>query len=162
MGIESRPPPPIPILGGGQRTKYLCDESAWPIVVISAPVGCNPDTLEPDSFYAHCDRLLDHGEPFALLYDLRHSGRLSAERRRRFVEYVESRRAEVDRALVAYASLVATDWQRGLLTAVLWFLTPPRPHRAFTIDLDARTWLRQALDGAGVVRVAQASPTQPI
>ncbi len=152
MGIESRPPPPISIPAGGQRTKYLCDESAWPIAVISAPAGCNPDTLEPESFYAHCDRLLDHGEPFALLYDLRHSGRLDAERRRRFVAYVESRRDDVNRALVAYASLVSTDWQLGLLTAVLWFLTPPRPHRAFTDDVEARTWLHQVLDQAGVVR----------
>lgn len=139
-------------MGNTQRTKYLCDMSTWPIVSIAAPPGCNPDLLDPDSFYAHTDRLLDHGEPFALIYDLRNSGRLSAERRRRFVEYVERRRADVDRSLVAYASLVGTDWQRGLLTAVLWFLTPPRPHRVFTVDADARSWLNQTLETAGVVR----------
>jgi len=149
---SSRPPGPLP-MGNMQRTKYLCDMSGWPIVTIAAPPGCNPEALDPDSFYALTDRLLDHGEPFALVYDLRHSGRLSAERRRRFVEYVERRRRDVDRCLVAYASLVSTDWQRGLLTAVLWFLNPPRPHRVFAVDAEARAWLTQALEIAGVVRV---------
>jgi hypothetical protein len=132
--------------------QYLCDTSRWPVAVISAPPGCDPEAIDPGSFYAHTDRLLAHGEPFALLYDLRHSGRLSAERRRRFAEYVKANEDRVARCLIAYASLVDSEWQRGLLTAVLWFLTPPRPHRAFSEVGEAMTWLQGMLEGAGVVR----------
>ncbi len=147
-----RPAPPRKDDPCAESHRYLCDMSEWPLVVISAPPGCNPDRLDPDSFYAHTDRLLDHGQPFALLYDVRNSGRLSAERRKRFVDYVERRRKEVDSNLIAYASLVATDWQRGLLTAVLWFLTPPRPHSAFSAETDARKWLMEMLQEAGILR----------
>lgn len=149
---SKRPAPIAELPSDGPQTRYLCDMSQWPLVVIAAPQGCNPDRLDPDSFYAHTDRLLDHGEPFALLYDVRNSGRLSAERRRRFVDYVEKRRRQVDASLVAYASLVSTDWQRGLLTAVLWFLTPPRPHRAFSVETEARRWLLDMLQDADMVR----------
>ncbi len=149
---SKRPPPIADIRSDGFTARYICDTSEWPLVVISAPPGCDPERLDPDSFYQHTDRLLDHGEPFALLYDVRNSGRLSAERRRRFVDYVEKRRRAVDSSLIAYASLVSTDWQRGLLTAVLWFLTPPRPHRAFSLETDARRWLLDMLQDASMVR----------
>jgi hypothetical protein len=142
---------------GPPRTpvEYLCDTSEWPLVVISAPPGCDPDCIDAGSFYRHTDMLLANGEPFLLLHDIRHSGRLSAERRRRFANYVETKHEEVTRCLVAYAALVGTDWQRGLLTAVLWFLTPPRPQRAFSDPLAARAWLLGQLAEAGVLARAQ-------
>ncbi len=150
---DSKRPPPIGEMPSDElHARYVCDTSEWPLVIISAPPGCNPERIDADSFYAHTDRLLDHGEPFALLYDVRNSGRLSAERRRRFVDYVEKRRRAVDGSLIAYASLVSTDWQRGLLTAVLWFLTPSRPHRAFSAEVEARRWLLEMLQEADMVR----------
>lgn len=132
------------------KVDYLLDTLEFPLCRISAPEGCDPTRIDPDSFYAHTDSLLQLHEPFALLYDLRHSGALSAERRQRFARYVTANEALVSRYLVAFASVVETSWQQGLLTAVLWILRPPRPQRAFTEEREAVDWLGRQLQAANL------------
>ena len=129
---------------------YVLELGDWPLAKIYAPVACDPADLDPDSFYRHTDALLARETPFALLYDLRNSGGLSAARRKRFVDYVEANHDAVCRYLVAYASLVDNELQRGVLTAVLWILKPPSPQRAFTSEVEARVWLNTSLTEFGV------------
>jgi len=41
--------------------------------------------------------------------------------------------------------VVETAVQRGAITALLWFVTPPAETRIFTDPLEARVWLRERI-----------------
>lgn len=125
--------------------RWRCETKEWPLVVLDLPPDADPRAVEQESFYQQVDALLQRGQRFATLHDLRRAERLDAVRRKRFAEWMKAREAQLRRLIVAHAPVVETAVQRGAITALLWFVTPPTETRIFTDPLEARGWLRDRI-----------------
>lgn len=134
----------------GLSVRWRCETSDWPLVVLDLPPDVDPRAVDQQSFFQQLDALLERGERFATMHDLRRAERLDAARRKRFADWMKLRDDRLRKLIIAHAPVVETSIQRGAITALLWFVTPPAETRIFTDPLEARVWLREriAADGA--------------
>lgn len=125
------------------RTKYryVFDETRWPIVIARSPAEADESQIDQESFYEECDRLLGEGRPFLMIQDLRGVPLLGPARRRRFAQYANTHIHQVRDVIGGFAVLLDSPIMRGVVTAVLWFVTPPCPVKVFTKPTDAENWL---------------------
>lgn len=134
---------------------YEVDTSCWPIVTLRPTVAVR-EMAALDLTYVAMDAVLARKETFVVALDLRGSVS-SAERRRRFNDWVERNGAAIRRYAVANAVIASSTVERGFVTAALWFLTPPIPMRVFATPRDAEAWLQQQYEA----RTRQPPSTPP-
>jgi len=123
---------------------------------ILSPNVADFDSVDVPSFFAAVDAVLERQAPFAVLHDARGMPPVSSAARIHFVQLVNERRPLLTRYVAAYAALVGSPLERGIVTAVSWFSNPPLPVRLFERPGDAEAWLSQRLfafqGGAGAAR----------
>ncbi|UJR79822.1 hypothetical protein [Sandaracinus amylolyticus] len=125
--------------------RWICDTSEWPLVALDVPPGADPEQLVQSSIFDEVDALLEKGQRFATMHDVRRAGKIDALRRKRFADWVRSREAQMKKLLIAHAAVVSGELQRGAITALLWIRPPPTEMRVFTSTHDARSWLRERI-----------------
>ena len=120
--------------------RYRLELSRWPLVVIPGPGDRPAEQIDVDSFYAELDALLARDTPIVVLHDIR-GMRRDASVRKRFANWIDANGELLSRNLIAYALLLDSKLQRGIITAVLWLTRPRSPTRAFTDRDAAEAWL---------------------
>jgi hypothetical protein len=144
---------------GGPDGLFEYDLQSLPLLRILSPHVADFGSVDVPSFFAAVDAGFAHEVPFAVLHDARGLPPVSRAARVLFVEMVNERRPLLTQRVAAYAAVVGSPFERGIVTAISWFSNPPLPVRLFERLDYAEAWLTQRLfaleGGAGVPRVRQ-------
>ncbi len=127
---------------------FVADLSSFPLLQIASPSVANYEHVNIASFFACVDRGLATQTRFAVLHDARALPHVDDLQRQHFVELIDARRAELGKHVAAYAAIVATPLERGIITAFMWFIKLPMPLRLFTNEAEARSWLLSRVKAA--------------
>lgn len=120
---------------------FVADLSSFPLLQIASPSVVQYDHVNIPSFFACIDRGLATQTRFAVLHDARALPHVDDLRRQHFMELIDARRPELGKHVAAYAAVVSTPLERGIITAFMWFIKLPMPLRLFTSEAEARNWL---------------------
>ncbi len=133
----------------GPATAYTLDLSRRPLV-IARPTSSIDDPAAITAFFAAIQAFLAGGERFVSLIDLR-GVRSNPARRKRFIDFVEPKRALVRRLCVAHGAIVRTPVERGFMTAYLWLFGGKDwvPIKVFTSENEGTEWLLAQYEAAG-------------
>lgn len=130
-------------MGGAPLPAYEVDTSRWPLVTMRATTAvAEMDAL--NRTYVLMDEVLARRERFATVLDLR-GAVSSAERRKKFSDWVTRNDHHIRRFGVAMAVVAGSTMERGFVTAALWLFTSPVPMRVFANVTDAERWLDELL-----------------
>jgi len=138
---------------------FQADLSQFPLLRIASPNLAQFDHVDIPSYFACIDAGLARQLTFAILHDARALPHVDDVRRHAFVEAVDQRRTAIVSHVAAYAGLVSSPLERGVITAFMWFIKLPFPIRLFTSESEANRWLLsrlQAADEANRAPVAQS------
>jgi hypothetical protein len=116
------------------------DDSKWPLYRVSMS-SVDMDDEEFTTLVATLDGLFMRRERFGILLDVRSAPVLSAKRRQTVGEHAKRTFELFPGRCVGIAVVLSTQLQRGVFTAINWFLRGTHPSRAFSTLLDAETWL---------------------
>lgn len=134
-------------MGGAPLPAYDVDTSRWPIVTMRATaLVADMDALERT--YVLMNDVLARRERFATVLDLR-GAHSSAERRKKFSDWVRHNNSTIRRYGVAMAVVAGSTLERGFVTAATWLFTSPVPMRVFESTVEAERWLNEQLQSAG-------------
>lgn len=112
----------------------------WPLAVITS--HGEGKELDAEELIAQIDPCLDRGEPFVTLHDMRGMPYAPAEVRSEFVRRVDVRAERIDGLIQAHAVVVNGQIQRGIVTAVVWFMADRTfDTKAFTDPVAAKAWV---------------------
>jgi len=128
---------------------WKIDRTNWPLVVLYVGEADIPAISEIESLLRHLDALIAKRERVAVLADLTGASP-DASGRRRYIEWVKAHSASVRTQTVAFAPVATSALQRGVITGVLWFLTPLCPMKVFGDRDAAVSWARGELARAGL------------
>jgi hypothetical protein len=126
------------------------DGSDWPLYRVSIP-SVEMDDKEFAVLVCTLDGLFTRGERFAILLDIRHAPVLGAKRRQIIAERAKAMFERFPGKCVGVAVVLSTPLQRGLFTALHWFLGGTHAARAFETVIEAESWLVAELRPAGVM-----------
>ncbi len=127
------------------------DISKWPLVVIEAPASGATDE-EMTEHMAKVAALYSRAGSFAMVVDVTLAPRPPPGQRRLLGDALTQHERSNPGKLKGMAMVVASDLQRGIITAVSWFFRPSYPMRVFSSREQAVTWARSMLDGAQETR----------
>jgi hypothetical protein len=114
-------------------------ESGW--IELSSPDVAVYDQVSIPSFWACVDVGLSRRAPFVVLHDARCIPHVDEAHTRQFLEQLEPRREAIGRYVLAYAAIVSSPMEQGLITAFTWFVRLPLPLRIFRRESEARSFL---------------------
>ena len=122
--------------------RWQLDMQSFPVArlrVVGEDDGQLPDW---DSLVQAAEALLARDQPCVLVHDMRHA-RPDAARRRLIKTWIAPVPPTRRRLIRAYALVAHTALQRGIVTAVLWFIPHPlMPIQVFADEASAIAWLR--------------------
>lgn len=125
--------------------RWQLDDRDFPLVrmrVVGEDDGQLPDL---ESAMSAAMALFAQGKPCVLVHDLRHA-HPDAVRRKKIKEWIASVPVEKRRLIKAYALVVHSAVQRGIVTALLWFFAHPLvPIQVFGDEASAVAWAREFL-----------------
>ena len=125
------------------------DDSKWPLFrVYLGPVAM--DDNEFATLVDTLDELFLRKERFGVVIDVRHAPVLSAQRRQTVAEHAKATFEHFPGKCVGIAVVLSSPLQRGVFTALNWFLRGTHPSRVFPTLFDAESWLAAELVAAGV------------
>jgi len=130
---------------GGGTGLFECDLRGLPVLRIVSPNVADFDSVDVPSFFEAVDAGLARRSAFAVLHDARGLPPVSGAQRIHFVQMVNERRPLLTQLVAAYAAVVGSPLERGIVTAISWFSNPPLPVRLFERPGDAEVWLTQRL-----------------
>ena len=116
------------------------DDSKWPLFHVTLPPGDMADD-EFASLLSRLDGLFLRGERFGILLDVRRSPGLDAKRRQLVGEHAKASFERFPGLCVGVAVVLSSSIQRGVFTALHWFLRGTHNSRAFATTLDGQSWL---------------------
>jgi hypothetical protein len=125
------------------------DLEAFPLVRVGSPRGHGWTSEDVEHFFACADRAISRRARFVLLHDARGMPRLDAEHQRRFLAELAHRRVLIERFMIAYAALVHSPLERGVLTALSWSVSLAVPRRIFASEPEAQSYLLDAYARVG-------------
>ena len=128
--------------------RFVPSLANFPVLEIASPSVVHYDCVSIPSYFECIDRGLAMQTRFAILHDARALPHVDDLRRQEFQALLAPRRAEVIKHVVAYASVVASPLERGILTAFKWFIKLPFPIHLFTSEAEARSWLLSRVKAA--------------
>ncbi len=127
---------------------FLADLRDFPVLEIASPNVAHCDHVSIPSFFDCVDQGLARHIRFAVLHDARGMPHVDDVRRQEFMELLDARRPEVVKHVAAYAAVVSSPLERGVITAFMWFVKVPFPVRLFASPDDARAWLLSRIEAA--------------
>jgi len=127
---------------------FLADLGSFPLLEIASPNVAHYDHVSIPTFFDCVDQGLARKTRFAVLHDARAIPRVDDVRRQEFMELLDPRRPEVVKYVAAYAAIVSSPLERGLITAFMWFIKLPFPIRLFANADEARIWLLSRVKAA--------------
>jgi hypothetical protein len=130
--------------GDSSVQKTLYDESRWPVVVVKTP----PQIMDDRAFEEQCKQsfsYFDRGQSFGLVFDVRESPTLSAERRRFIAELTDRRMAQHPDVRLVTAVVVSNAIQRGVVKAIAWLTRQPVPIEVVTTVGEGIAWCQKTL-----------------
>lgn len=127
---------------------FLADLRDFPLLEIRSPNVAQYDHVSIPTFFHCVDQGLLRKTHFAVLHDARAMPHVDDGRRQEFMELLDLRRHEVVRYVAAYAAIVSSPLERGLITAFMWFIKLPFPIRLFANEAEARRWLLSRVKAA--------------
>ncbi len=113
----------------------------YPLIGIRSPSVAGFDHVHVPSFFSCVDLGLSRKQPFMLLHDARGMPHVDDARQRHFMRLLDERRVSATRYILAYAAVVGSPLERGIITAFIWFVRLPFPMRIFNHEAEARAWL---------------------
>ncbi|MFK7992263.1 MAG: STAS/SEC14 domain-containing protein [Sandaracinaceae bacterium] len=120
--------------------RYIVEERDG-LIVVRVPEGATDEALDGDSLYTQVEAILAvDARRYLLLHDLRGTPR-SSVRRRRFTEWVSANEQLIETRIRAYAIVAGSALLEGMITAVLWVMSPPIQWRTFSDPREAEQWL---------------------
>jgi hypothetical protein len=128
---------------------FQIDDSRSPLVVVRY-VG----RVDDDAFRAYLDshrKVLDKGEPYALLADALEAGVPSPPQRRMQAEFLRVEQHRLARLCVGTAFIISSGVIRGALTAILWMQALPMPFTVLSTRAAGELWCRQRLADTAAV-----------
>jgi hypothetical protein len=111
------------------------------LLEVRSPSVALYDHVSIPSFFECVDLGLARRQPFFIVHETHKSPHVDDERRKHFMMLLEQRRREIERYVIAYAAVVSSPLERGLITAFTWFCKLPMPMRPFSSRDDANSWL---------------------
>jgi hypothetical protein len=120
---------------------FSVDLAAFPLVRIHSPSASDYEHVDVQSFFVGADAAMARREPFALLHDARDMPYVDEPRQVRFLEELHRRRLLVGKYMRAYAAVVSSPRERGLITALGWSAHLPLPTRLFSTEAEASAFL---------------------
>lgn len=118
------------------------DETFWPVLVVKMP----PVALSATAFATHLDRLSalhDRGTTFGLLIDMGKHPPLSPLQRKLIAARIKDDTRRAPGVMRGCGLVVASAFERGVVTAINWVAQPLSPFRAFATRAEALDWLRE-------------------
>lgn len=134
----------------GREGPSSADLSRFPLIVLRTPTVAEYEEVSIPSYFACVDEILAQGKPFAVLHDAREIPPVDDAKRNHFMALLDERRELIEARLVAYAALVGSPLERGIVTAFAWFARLPMPVRLFAREAEATSWLKHRLQAAGL------------
>jgi hypothetical protein len=120
------------------------EEAYWPIVLVTMP----PQELGEVDMMRHLDRISSYrkrGLPFVLIVDVRDAAPLGARSRRMVAERMDQDQVAYPGAMLGVAVVLVNSFQRGIMKAISWLSTRPRPYEPFSTLEDAMRWANRLL-----------------
>ena len=115
--------------------------AGFPSLEVRSPSVALYDHVSIPSFFDCIDLGLARKQPFFVVHETHNSPHVDDERRKHFMVMLEERRREIELYVIAYAAVVSSPLERGLITAFIWFSKLPMPMRSFASRSDANLWL---------------------
>lgn len=128
--------------GGGGAARSCIDVTSWPVITMTAAGLNTPEQVE--CRIRQLDELLDLGERFALVIDVR-DAKAGGGRDRRLTEWMEARDDVIRRDCACVALVFKSTVVRFMISGVLLVMTRPQPYRVFEAPDEAVRWCRQML-----------------
>jgi hypothetical protein len=123
------------------------DTRRWPLVRIMP----NRRPVPLELFREQIQRaraVFERRQPFGFLIDVRTVPVLPPTHRKALAEQMKADNDAQPGVLRAFAVVVASAGQAGMMTAVLWLWPTPFPVRLFADLATAEAWLRRCIDSA--------------
>ena len=120
---------------------FCVDLGAFPLVRIQSPSASDYEQVDVQSFFVGADAAMARRLPFALLHDARNMPYVDEPRQARFLEELHRRRLLIGKYMRAYAAVVSSPRERGLITALGWSAHLPLPTRLFSTEAEASAFL---------------------
>ena len=133
------------------------DDSKWPLFLVTLPPGDLPDEAF-EGLLSTLDGLFLRGDRFGILLDVRRATVLSAKRRQLVGERAKASFTRFPGRCAGVAVVLSSSLQRGVFTALHWFLRGTHPSRAFATALDGQSWLLAELRAPSTERADAARP----
>ena len=127
---------------------FLADLAGLPVLEIVSPNVALYDHVSIPTFFDCIDLGLKQRARFAVMHDARGMPHVDDLRRQEFMELLDLRRPEIVRHVAAYAAIVSSPLERGIITAFMWFIKLPFPIRLFANPAEARSWLLSRVQAA--------------
>jgi len=140
---------------------FSIDLDAFPLVRMRSPSASEYERVDVASFFACADRVAARRAPFVLLHDARGLPYVDERRQRDFLALLLCRRRALPKHLLAYAAVVSTPLERGLITALAWSAHLPIPTRLFATEPEAQAFLLDRYTRVRAARDASASALRP-
>ncbi len=120
------------------------DESAWPVVSVTWGAGEASDD-DVASLLARLAKLLERKQRFGVVLDSRQGKGVNAKQRQMFATF-QTVNNPLLKQYMPMALVLATAFQRGLLTAVNWLQPPANEQKVFSEPGPAFAWIRERLE----------------
>jgi hypothetical protein len=120
---------------------FCVDLGAFPLVRIHSPSASEYEHVDVQSFFTAADAAMARRSPFAVLHDARDMPYVDEPRQARFLEELQRRRLLIGKYMRAYAAVVSSPRERGLITALGWSAHLPLPTRLFSNEPEASAFL---------------------
>ena len=122
--------------------RWQLDDREFPIVVLRVVGEDDGELPDLKTGITAVEALFARKKPCLLVHDFRYT-RPNAERRRQIKDWIASVPPEKRKLIKAYAVVAHSAAQRGVLTAVLWFIARPlMPIQVFSDEASAIAWVR--------------------
>ena len=123
------------------KAGFVIDASGWPVVVVDGPPGSVSNEVLADFIERWSRMLLERGESYAAVIDLREGrGNITPLQRRQITDSISGGRHHS--LCLGFAMVFDSVVLRSILTAILWVKRPPYDIKVFNELEEAKTWAR--------------------
>lgn len=126
------------------------DTSEWPLV------HCRVKPVEPDTAtfdaHLHCfSELLNRGQRFMVMFDLRNAKLISLAAMKKQAEFMETHKPQILENLVASSLITDNALVHGAVNVLFKIKKPSKPNHTFRTPEDAHPWMGQEWSKAHAV-----------
>lgn len=129
-----------------QQLRWVLDSTRVPILVLRAFGGQPGDVPDLQSLFDLYEKIQAIPGAKAVVWDLERA-KSDAKRRKEVTDWMRGRQAAKELDVTCLALIAPTSIQRGLVTAVLWFVRPAIPTQVFSNYTAAMQWAREQMTG---------------